>query len=74
MMRRIEEDQSIINSLKGELSQYAEKQARNINGYKEESNKNMGELTERIRTLDESVRQKEDLVYLLYRLELNLLV
>lgn len=62
MIRRIEEDQNIINTLKGELSQYAEKQARNINGYREESNKNMGELTERIRSLDESVRQKEDLV------------
>lgn len=58
---KVEEDQSTIATLKEQLTQNAESQSKDINGYREESIKNISDLTDKIKTLDDSVKQKEEL-------------
>jgi len=62
MSKRLEEDQALIENLKEELARSLENQANNQDGEREENDKVISELAEKIKILENNVKHKEELV------------
>jgi len=71
MSKRLEEDQSLISTLKEDLANNSENQARNIDEYKEENTRVITDLTEKLKQSDLSLKQKEELVTLIFHLSVS---
>lgn len=68
MAKRLEEDQSLIESLKEELAKSLENQSMSRDGEKEENAKVINELTEKLKILENNVKHKEELVKFLFNI------
>jgi len=68
MAKRLEEDQSLIESLKEELAKSLENQSMSRDGEKEENAKVINELTEKLKILENNVKHKEELVKFIFNI------
>jgi ElaB/YqjD/DUF883 family membrane-anchored ribosome-binding protein len=60
--RNLEEAQNLINNLQQNLSEAQDSQTKTIDNYREDSEKSMRDMSEKIRVLEQGLKQKDEMV------------
>ncbi len=60
--RNLEDAQNMINNLQQSLAEAQDSQSKTIDNYKEDSEKNIQDMSEKIKALEQGLKQKDEMV------------
>ena len=60
--RNLDDAQNMINNLQQSLAEAQDSQTKTIDNYREDSEKNIKDMGEKIRTLEQGLKQKDEMV------------
>jgi len=60
--RNLDDAQNMINNLQQSLAEAQDSQTKTIDNYREDSEKNIKDMSEKIRTLEQGLKQKDEMV------------
>jgi len=70
-MRNLDDAQNMINNLQQSLAESQDSQSRSMDNYKEDSEKTMKDMSEKVRVLEQGLKQKDEMVIFFFGERIN---